>query len=68
MNVKYLTEQQLAELTGRSVKSWQRDRIRGGGVPFIRCGGKILYDMEDVSAWMNSRKYSSTSEYNEVRA
>ena len=63
---KYLSEKQLQELTGRSVKSWQRDRIIGGGIPFIRCGRKILYDMSDVTEWMNSRKFQSTSEYAEV--
>ncbi len=61
--MQYLTETQLAEMTGRSIKSWQRDRSKGGGIPFIRCGGKILYDMEDVTTWMNSRKFQSTSEY-----
>lgn len=63
MTDRYITEQQLADITKRSVKSWQRDRTKGGSIPFIRCGGKILYDMEDVTAWMNSRKFSSTSEY-----
>ena len=62
----YITETQLSELTHRSQKSWQRDRIIGGGIPFIRCGRKILYDMNDVTEWMNSRKFQSTSEYAEV--
>tara|TARA_B100001989_G_scaffold250928_1_gene229022 strand:- start:1559 stop:1765 length:207 start_codon:yes stop_codon:yes gene_type:complete len=62
-NILYLTERQLAELTHRSIKSWQRDRIRGGGIPFIKCGGKILYDMSDIEKWMNDRKFNSTSAY-----
>lgn len=60
---RYITESQLAKVTKRSVKSWQRDRIKGGSIPFIRCGGKILYDMQDVESWMNSHKFQSTSEY-----
>ena len=60
---RYLTETQLEDLTGRSRKSWQRDRIKGGGIKFIRCGGKILYDMQDVESWMNARKFDSTSAY-----
>ncbi len=59
----YLTERQLSQLTHRSVKSWQRDRITGGGIPFVRCGGKILYDLEDVHAYMNANKHTSTSAY-----
>ena len=67
MTDRYITEQQLAKITKRSVKSWQRDRIKGGGIPFIRCGGKILYDTEDIESWMNSRKFKSTSEYAEAQ-
>ena len=60
---RYLTENHLEELTCRDKKSWQRDRIKGTGPKFIRCGGKILYDWQDVEAWMNARKYNSTSGY-----
>lgn len=63
MSKKYLTEKQLAETTQRSIKSLQRDRISGGGIPFIRFGGKILYDPEDVDTHMKSNKFTSTSEY-----
>lgn len=63
---KYLTETQLEEITHRSKKSWQRDRIQGGGISFIRCGGKILYDMADVEAYMNANKHTSTSSYQEA--
>lgn len=63
MAEKFLTERQLADLTHRSIKSWQRDRIRGGGIPFIKCGGKVLYDMTDVNEWLVANKFSSTSEY-----
>lgn len=59
----YLTEMQLESLTHRSRKSWQRDRMKGGGIPFIRAGGKILYDLRDVEAWLDARKFQSTSAY-----
>lgn len=60
---RYVSEVQLEKMTGRSRKSWQRDRIKGGGIKFIRCGGKILYDMKDVEAWMEANKHDSTSGY-----
>lgn len=63
LSTRYITEIQLEELTGRSRKSWQRDRIKGSGPKFIRCGGKILYDWQDIEAWMNARKFESTSGY-----
>ena len=61
---RYVTEKHIEQETGRSCKSWQRDRIKGTGPKFIRCGGKILYDMRDVEAWLNARKFESTSGYN----
>ncbi len=59
---KYVDERFLEQETGRSTKSWQRDRLNGSGPPFIRCGGKILYDWEDFQSWMSQRKVRSTSE------
>ena len=60
---RYITEAQLENITQRSRKSWQRDRVNGTGPNFIRCGGKILYDMRDIEAWMDERKFQSTSAY-----
>ena len=60
---RYLTESHLETLTHRSKKSWQRDRLRGTGPRFIRAGGKILYDMRDIEAWLEARKFESTSAY-----
>ena len=59
---QYLTERELEKRTGRSVKCWQRDRMTGNGPPFIRCGGKVLYDCSDFKTWMNARKVQSTSD------
>lgn len=60
---RYITEIQLEKMTGRSRKSWQRDRIKGGGPKFCRAGSKILYDMRDIEAYMEARKFDSTSGY-----
>jgi predicted DNA-binding transcriptional regulator AlpA len=59
-----LTGYQLAKLTGRSRKTLQKDRVRGGGVPFIRFGRSVRYRLSDVQAWIVSqRSFTSTSEY-----
>ena len=60
---RYITETQLEEITHRSVKSWQRDRITGKGIPFIKCEGKVLYDIHDVEAYMDANKFTSTADY-----
>lgn len=60
---QYITEVQLEKMTHRSRKSWQRDRVTGNGPKFIRAGGKILYDLRDVEAWLEANKHQSTSGY-----
>jgi excisionase family DNA binding protein len=63
-----LTDHQVAELTGRSRKTLQKDRVRGGGVPFIRFGRSVRYRLSDVQAWIGSqRSFTSTSDYSAAR-
>jgi predicted DNA-binding transcriptional regulator AlpA len=54
---KYLTEQQVAELTGFSVKFLQKLRRRGtGGPPYMKVGRSIRYKWSDVIKWMGSHR------------
>lgn len=54
---KYLTEQQVAELTGFSVKFLQKLRRRGtGGPPYVKVGRSICYKWKDVIKWMESHR------------
>lgn len=39
-----------------------RWRVQGGGPPFIKMGGRIRYDVEDLDAWLESRRRRSTSD------
>jgi excisionase family DNA binding protein len=58
-----LTDHQVAEITGRSRKTLQKDRVYGGGLPFIRFGRAVRYRLSDVQAWVASqRSFTSTSE------
>jgi hypothetical protein len=44
----------------RTLESWRR---KGIGPPFIRVGGRrVLYRWGDVLAYLNSRRFSSTTE------
>ena len=36
----------------RSRSSLQKDRLKGGGVPFIRIGRLVRYRAADVEAWL----------------
>lgn len=55
-------ESAISKLLGCEVKTLQAWRSRGGGPPFIRVGRLVRYRPQDVLAWTNSRRVSSTSE------
>jgi len=38
-------------------------RVSGGGPIFINLGKKILYSPDDLDAWLDSKKFKSTSQY-----
>jgi hypothetical protein len=58
----YLTPWQLAKLLGRHVRSLERDRTTGKGIPFIRLGKRILYPRDKTLAYLDSLLVSSTAE------
>jgi predicted DNA-binding transcriptional regulator AlpA len=59
-----LTDHQVAAITGRSRKTLQKDRVYGGGLPFIQFGRSVRYRSSDVAVWLASqRSFTSTSEY-----
>jgi hypothetical protein len=58
-----LTDDDLELRTGRAKSCWQKDRLRGDGIPFIRVGRLIRYRKQDYEDWLRSRTCLSTSEY-----
>ena len=57
-----LTEPQLAERHQRSVKTLRNERLKGGGVPFLKIGRHVRYRMVDVLAFEASHRRLSTSD------
>ena len=55
----YLDEFQTAKLRGCSVHKLRRDRCAGGGVPFIRVGGLVRYQLATVLNF--DQKHQSTN-------
>lgn len=47
---------------GAAKKTRANWRVLGVGPAFIRVGRKIFYHPDDINAWVNSRRASSTSE------
>jgi excisionase family DNA binding protein len=51
---RLIDDHELATITGRKRSTIQKDRLHGGGIPFVRIGRLVRYRMSDVSAWMAS--------------
>jgi predicted site-specific integrase-resolvase len=58
---QYFSPDEAARTIGVASQTLARWRCEGGGPPFIRVGRKIMYGATDITAWMNSRRMSSTS-------
>jgi hypothetical protein len=58
----FLTESDLAARQNRSVKGIQKDRVAGGGVPFVKFGRTVRYRLSDVVAFENAHLRRSTSD------
>jgi excisionase family DNA binding protein len=60
---RLFTTEEAAEYTGRGKNTFEQERLKGGGVPFVRLGRSVRYDVADLDAWIDSHKHRSTSEY-----
>ncbi len=63
----YLTSKETAELLKISTQTLERMRVTGGGPPFMKAGtgkrSRVLYKLSDITEWLESNTYRSTSEY-----
>lgn len=58
-----LSDCDVEKLTGRARSTLQKDRVAGGGIPFVRIGRLVRYRQSDVKAYLGSLpSYRSTSE------
>ena len=60
---QFLTEDEMSEWLGVSVRTLQRMRVEGNGPKFTKMGRRVLYNRAHVEAWLETRCFSSTSEY-----
>ena len=57
-----ITTPEAAARLGVSISLLNKLRLTGGGPTFVKFGAKVLYDPDDLEAWVAARKYGSTSE------
>ena len=58
---QYLTQIEAAKLLRIAPRSLERMRHQGTGPSFMKCGRRVLYTLETIDDWLQSRSFSSTA-------
>ena len=53
---KYLNEVMVAEMTGRALSTLRNERAKGIGIPYVKIGRSVRYDLADVIHFMDAHK------------
>ncbi len=53
---KYLTEDEVSEITKMSLSTLRNNRFMGRGILYIKIGRSVRYNLSDVIQFMESRK------------
>jgi hypothetical protein len=59
----YITEKDVASITGRALSTLRNDRFNRRGISYCRIGRSVRYSRNDVIAFMEARKIKATSAY-----
>ncbi len=62
----FLNAKQAAEFLGLKPNTLAKMRVYGNGPEYRKHGQRVLYSLEDLTAWSNASKRSSTSETPDV--
>jgi predicted DNA-binding transcriptional regulator AlpA len=61
-HLQMLNEEEAAKYLRLSPRTLQKRRGDGFGPPFIKLGGRVVYRIADLDAWVTSCRRTSTSE------
>src|SRR5215470_7004141 len=59
---RYLRTPDAARLVGLSIRTLEKHRIYGTGPRYSKLGGRVVYRVEDLQAWVKSGAKASTSD------
>ena len=59
---RYLRTPDAARLVGLSIRTLEKHRIYGTGPRYAKLGGRVVYRLEDLQAWVESGAKASTSD------
>ena len=64
---RYLRTKPAAKHCNSTKSTFEKWRVSGGGPPFIKMGKTVVYDVNDLDAWMAERRFRSTAEADAAR-
>ena len=67
MSEQFLNQARLANRWQISPRTLERWRWSGEGPAFLKIGGRVVYRLEDVEAYENSRRCESTTQGAQLR-
>jgi excisionase family DNA binding protein len=53
---RYITEKQVAQLTGLALSTIRHHRFERRGIPFVKVGRAVRYSIDDVLRFMEGNK------------
>ena len=56
---KYLREQETSKISRKAVQTLRNDRHHGKGIPYIKNGRSVLYRLDDILNYLNTRRIST---------
>ena len=54
--IQYINENQVSKITGMALSTLRNNRSKGQGIPYIKVGRSVRYDLQDVIEFMESHK------------
>ena len=54
--VHFLTEKQVGQMTNRALSTLRNDRHFNRGIPYLKIGRSVRYELADVLEFMRARK------------
>ena len=61
-NPEFLTTDEAGAFLRLSPRTLEKQRVLGGGPRFRKFGARVVYAVEDLRAWADSRTYGMTSD------
>lgn len=57
--IRYISEQEVSQITGLALPTLRNHRFNRCGIPYVKLGRAVRYNINDVLAFCESRKIST---------